>query len=183
MGEDEEDIEEFEMHEDSSDISNRDLTYNINSGEQLKGIELRITNLNEKMKLKTGLITSHSLSQSSSSAVKISQLHAVVEELEILINENFLNRKYDLLTKGNQTEDIIEANEKEDRIEKTEELRKSKIKIQEMENENTKVNFVIKGLCDKLVILETRLNDVLTEKNQLLETMKRNEESKRQKYK
>ena len=33
--EDEEDIEEFEMHEDSSDISNRDLTYNINFGEQV----------------------------------------------------------------------------------------------------------------------------------------------------
>ena len=82
--------------------------------------------------------------------LQISQLHAVVEELEILINENFLNRKYDLLTKANQTEEIIEGDEKEDRIEKTEELRKSKIKIQEMENENTKVNFVIKGLCDKV---------------------------------
>ena len=81
----------------------------------------------------------------------MTKLQAVVEELEILINDNFLNRKFDLLNKGSQTDEAITEDEDEGRIELTEELRKSKIKLTEMENENTKVNFVIKGLCEKVI--------------------------------
>ena len=59
----------------------------------------------------------------------MTKLQAVVEELEILINDNFLNRKFDLLNKGSQTDDAITEDEDEGRIELTEELRKSKIKF------------------------------------------------------
>merc|ERR1712154_97034 len=146
--EDDVDIEVFETHEESDDLLNRDFQNIVNYEEEMKGIVVKIFNLNEKLKRK--------------SPIKITKLQGVVEELEILINDNFLNRKFDLLNKGNQTEEIIRENEDGFRIELTEDLRKSKIRLTEMENRNTKVNFVIKGLCEKLVVLEKRLKDVLT---------------------
>ena len=74
----------------------------------------------------------------------------MVEELEILINDHFLHRKFDLLNKGSQTEEVIEHMEDETTLKLTEELQKSKIKLTEIENENAKVNFVIQGLCEKV---------------------------------
>jgi len=191
--EDEEDIEEFEILEEINDISKKDIVDTLNFKEEIKGIELKMTKLNQKLKLKSGLSTpatsslldssspSSSSSSPSSSPIKISKLHYVVEELEILINDHILNRKFDLLNKGCQTVQIIDETENDIRIELTEELQKSKIKLTEMENETAQVNFAIKGLCEKLVILETRLKDVLMEKNELLETLKRNGETKRHK--
>ena len=90
----------------------------------------------------------------------MTKLQVVVEELEILINDTFLNRKFDLLNKGSQTDEAIIEVEDESRIELTEELRKSKIKLTEMENENTKVNFVIKGLCEKVIYFLARASEI-----------------------
>lgn len=90
----------------------------------------------------------------------MTKLQVVVEELEILINDTFLNRKFDLLNKGSQTDEAILEVEDESRIELTEELRKSKIKLTEMENENTKVNFVIKGLCEKVIYFLARASEI-----------------------
>ena len=83
----------------------------------------------------------------------MTKLQAVVEELEILINDNFLNRKFDLLNKGSQTVEVIEHMEEDMRLELIEELQKSKIKLTEVENENAKVNFVIQGLSEKVTNL------------------------------
>ena len=165
--EDDLDIEVFETNEHNEDASNRDMQNIVNFEDQvksiphpscpmctffqMKGIEFKIMNLNEKLKSKSGLFSTSGLSESLSSPIKMTKLQAVVEELEILINDNFLNRKFDLLNKGSQTDEAITEDEDEGRIELTEELRKSKIKLTEMENENTKVNFVIKGLCEKVI--------------------------------
>ena len=83
-------------------------------------------------------------------SVQISKLRYVVEELEILINDNFLQKKNDLLSRGNQTEDIIEENQEEQRKELRTELDQSKLKLAEMENENAKTKVVVGGLCEKV---------------------------------
>ena len=138
---------------------------------QMQSIELIINKLNENMRRRSGLATDtttsvSNLSESSSSSVKvssrlffsptdavsvqISKLRYVVEELEILINDNFLQKKNDLLSRGNQTEDIIEENQGEQRKELRAELDQSKLKLKEMENENAKNKVVVGGLCEKV---------------------------------
>ena len=90
------------------------------------------------------------LSPTDAVSVQISKLRYIVEELEILINDNFLRKKNDLLSRGNQTIEIMEENQ----VEKTNELRteldKSKIKLAEMENQNAKNKVVVGGLCEKV---------------------------------
>ena len=83
-------------------------------------------------------------------SVQISKLRYVVEELEILINDNFLHKKNDFLSRGNQTEEIIEENHEEKREELRTELDKSKLKLAEMETENAKNKVVVGGLCEKV---------------------------------
>ena len=138
---------------------------------QMQSIELIINKLNENMRRRSGLASDTStsvsnLSESSSSSVKvssrmffsptdavsvqISKLRYVVEEPEILINDNFLQKKNDLLSRGNQTEDIIEENQEEQRKELRTELDQSKLKLAEMENENAKTKVVVGGLCEKV---------------------------------
>ena len=59
-------------------------------------------------------------------------------------------KKNDLLSRGNQTEDIIEKNQEEQRKELRTELDQSKLKLKEMENENAKNKVVVGGLCEKV---------------------------------
>lgn len=55
-----------------------------------------------------------------------------------------------MLSRGNQTEEIIEENHEEKREELRTELEKSKLKLAEKENENAKNKVVVGGLCEKV---------------------------------
>jgi len=186
IDEEEEDIEEFEFLQEISDTSNKDYdTDTINFHQEMQSIEIIIKKLNENMRRRSGLTTpttsNSSITESSLSVVKISKLRYVVEELEILINDNFLHKTNDLLSRGNQTEEIIEENHEEKREELRTELEKSNLKLAEMETENAKNKVVVGGLCEKLLILETRLKDVNLQREELIQTLKNNGE-KRQCY-
>jgi len=154
-----EDIEEFEMPNIINNNQINTLETKITpskSDEEVGSVTSKIMNINHRIKEEYGQKYNGFTPREEISEKTVSRLKFSVQELELLVNETVLDRGIDLTSVASQTSQTNSSSYQSDWHEtflQDSELKRTKNKLTELENQSKNEEIVKKGLFEKVSLL------------------------------